>query len=138
MRLQKQRHVKNLLFVDCGFLSDSTSEFSRSLLLLRYWFVVRLARRTQLSINRTDENIFLFGLRCLNMSWDPLNWIAKIFLMLAPPDVLIDRTSGKTLSLSRVVKMRLEKLSYQISIRNAASQRFRVVGVKAESHDRPA
>ena len=58
--------------------------------------------------------------------------------MLAPPDVLIDRTSGKTLSLSRVVKMRLEKLSYQISIRNAASQRFRVVGVKAESHDRPA
>ena len=140
MRLQKQRHVRKSLAVlsDCGFLSDSTSEFSRSLLLLRYWFVVRLARRTQLSINRTDENIFLFGLRCLNMSWDPLNWIAKIFLMLAPPDVLIDRTSGKTLSLSRVVKMRLEKLSYQISIRNAASQRFRVVGVKAESHDRPA
>ena len=84
-----------------------------------------------------DENLFLFGLRSLNMSRNPRNRAAKILLMLAPPDVLINRCSGKPHSLLRVLKMRIEKFNYQINIRNDAARNFRISLAQAESPDRP-
>ena len=90
-----------------------------------------------MSVCRTNENLFLFGFRYLNMSWNPLNWAAKILLMLAPPDVLINRSSGKPYSLLRILITRLEKLSYQINVRHAAARSFRISAAQVESRDQP-
>ena len=127
VRIQKQRLVRKsfTVLLDCGFLDDSVSGLSSLASVSTNSSVVRLARRTQLSVDRTSENLLIYGLRYLNMSWTPLNWLAKILLMIAPPDVLIKRSNGRHLSLFRIVIARIEKLIYQISIRNTSLRRFR-------------
>ena len=127
VRIQKQRLVRKsfAVLLDCGFLDDSVLRFSLLASVSTNSSVVRLARRTQLSVDRTSENLLIYGLRYLNMSWTPLNWLAKMLLMIAPPDVLIKRSNGKPLSFFRIVIARIEKLIYQVSIRNTSLRHFR-------------
>ena len=119
LHCQRQRLVRKsfAVLVDCGFRFEPTSPFAFQANFARDSTVVRLARSTQLSVSRTDESLFSLGLRHLNMSHMPLNWLVQFLLMIAPPDVLICSFSGKPLTISQVFRRRLEKLKYQFSIR---------------------
>ena len=139
LNCRRQRLVRNSFSIlsDCGFWLDLTSDLSGSVFWSGGLSSIRLARKTQLSCLKADENLIFYGLRNLNLSLAPHNLLAKILLMLAPPDVLISSASGKHLSIPQIAIKRFEKLIYQIRTRNSASSRCRNAGIQVESLDPP-
>ncbi|WP_186523615.1 nucleotidyltransferase family protein [Synechococcus sp. SYN20] len=125
-RLQRQRLVRKSFAVleDCNLLADSVKFSKYPAFRVSDRHVINDARKTQLMACRTDESLLNFGLRHLRLSYSPINWLVKLLLMLAPPDVLFHPSTGSPLSLPQVAVRRIRKLSQQVMIWGNASQRF--------------
>ena len=125
-QLKQQRLVRKNFAVlrDCGLLADSVKLGEYSALRMSDRHAINDARQAQLTACRTDESLLNFGLRHLRLSYSPINWLVKLLLMLAPPDVLFHPSTGSPLSLPQVAVRRIRKLSQQVMIWGNASQRL--------------
>ena len=125
-RFQQQRLVRKNFAVlrDCGLLADSVKLSKYSVFRMSDRYAINDARQMQLAACLTDESLLSFGLRHLRISYSPINWLVKLLLMLAPPDVLFHPSTGSQLSLPQVVARRIRKLSHQVKIRGNAAQRL--------------
>lgn len=125
-QLKQQRLVRKSFAVlrDCGLLADSVKPGKYSAFRMSDRHAINNARQMQMTACRTDESLVNFGLRHLRLSYSPINWLVKLLLMLAPPDVLFHPSTGSPLALPQVVVGRIRKLSHQVGIRGNAAQRL--------------
>ena len=126
------------IVADAGFWASPQFEFSSNFVAhMRAEQVTKVATYSQLTCPKIDESLLEFGLRNLNLSYSPINFLVKLLLALIPPDALVNPHTGALLSARGVLIRRFQKLQHQIKVRRAVEPTIPDFSVPLVLPDRP-